>query len=237
MRILTVSILFFVVGCAAVVRSPVPVDETTRIGIVSLVGDVAKNKIWGTTIFGNADLSKSVTWGIDNYINEQIRNALSVYGVETIIVTDERDKEGLSADILDGLSRLTEDAIASLDALRDKYGVDIVIVAKEYKRGEGNSALFTEGYGITKYPNETFVHTNITIYSIEVFNRNFFYPARLDGYAFEGFARKMSDSRPDIIDKETGKVVLDSATERAVRRNIDLIVDWYFRDYPLVIQQ
>jgi hypothetical protein len=234
MRIILAFTLVALASCTAVVRSPVPLEPDTTVGIVSFVGDIAKNRTWGVTIFGNSDLSKQVDWEINNYLTSELQEKVTSYGMKSIIISNESDIQGLSGDTLDGLSRLRGEVISTMDQLKAKYGVDIIILAKEYRRGEGDSKLFTEGYGVTKYPNGTFIHTNITLYSIEIEYRNFFHPSRLDGYAFQGFAKRANDSRPGLIDKEGGLVLLDSTTRDKVKSNIDNILDWYFSQYPVV---
>lgn len=231
------SILFSLtlIACSAVVRSPVPITENTKVGIVSFVGDTAKSRTWGVTVFGNSDLSRDVDWGINEYLVNGIKSKLEGLGIKAIEITNYEDIQGLEGDTLDGLSRLRQEVISTMDQLREKYNVDIIILAKEYKRGEGNSALFTEGYGLTKYPDETFVHTNITLYSIEIDYRNMFLPSSLDGFAFQPFARKSPDNRNNVIDKETGTVLLNAETRSKVEQNIDQILDWYFVDYPVVL--
>lgn len=232
--IILMSIFISMASCTAVVRSPVPINEKTKVGIISFVGDTAKNRVWGVTAFGNAYLPKNVDWDINGYLNKKITDKVNFYGMNALVINNVKDIHGLKGETLDGLSRLRPEIITAMDALKVKYGVDIIIIAKEYNRGEGNSALFTEGYGVTKFPNETFIHTNITLYSIEIEYRNFFMPAKLDGYTFEGFARRSTDSRVNLIDSNSNSVVLDSATESRVKANIDSLVNWYFSGYPVI---
>lgn len=232
--ILSILISLGLLGCSAVVRSPVPINVDTKVGVVSFVGDTTKNRTWGTTVFGNSDLSKEVGWNINEYLVKGIQSKLGEIGMKSIEITSYEDIKGLEGDTLDGLSRLRPEVISTMDQLKKKYNVDIIILAKEYKRSEGNSELFTEGYGVTKYPDETFVHTNITLYSIETEYRNMFLPSGLDGVSFKPFARKSTDFRPDVIDKDAESVLLDSETQSKVKNNIDKLLDWYFTDYPVV---
>ena len=226
--------IFSLTSCSAVVRSPVPITDETTVGIISFVGATAKNRTWGISVLGNSDLSKPVDWDINRYLTSGIRGKVESLGMNAIEITDPNDIQALEGATLDGFSRLRPEVISAMDLLEEKYDVDIIILAKEYNRSEPTSALFTEGYGITKYPNETFIHTNITLYSIEIAYRNMFLPASLDGYAFQPFARRINDSRANLIDKDSETVMLDSETKGKVEQNIDELIDWYFRDYPVM---
>ena len=78
MRLLLALILSAsLMACSTVVRSPVTVTGDTKVGIISFVGDIAKNRTWGTTVAGNSDLSRAVDWNINRYLVSGIQAKIS----------------------------------------------------------------------------------------------------------------------------------------------------------------
>lgn len=231
MKILTFFFLIILAAHSDVYARTVKLQESSRIGVVNLVGDETKNCYWGVTAFGNFCEDIAVDWDIRGYIDEGIKRRIeNSSNYEVVIINDAADREAFQQPMLNAISRFTRNAKAALSEARKKYDIDILIWIVEGLDYTGGKYVY--GYGVHGWSDRSFIHSNISLHSIDLENTKLFFPSSL------GRSPKPLKGITEVpvlsyINKEEKSYRLDDSTKIIVQDLVDGSLDWYFSEFPV----
>ena len=228
-----VALLLLIILAAISVAhaEPVKLQEDSKIGVVNLVGDKTKNCYWGFTAFNNFCDEIAVDWDIRRYIDEGIKRRIEdSSNYEVVIISDDADRETFQQPMLNAISRFTRNAKVALSEARKKYDIDILIWVVEGLDYVGGKYVY--GYGVHGWSDRSFIHSNISLHSIDLANTKLFFPSSLgrSPKPLKGVAEVPVSS---YINKEEKSYKLDDSTKIMVQDLVDGSLDWYFSQYPV----
>lgn len=228
-----VTILFLIILAAGSVghAEPIKLQDDSKIGVVNLVGDETKNCYWGFTAFNNFCEEIAVDWDIRGYIDEGIKRRIeNSSNYEVVIINDAADREAFQQPMLNAISRFTRNAKVALSEARKKYDIDILIWIVEGLDYVGGKYVY--GYGVHGWSDRSFIHSNISLHSIDLKNTKLFFPSSLgrSPKPLKGITEVPVSS---YINKEEKSYKLDDSTKIKVQGLVDGSLDWYFSQYPV----
>lgn len=228
-----VTILFLItLAAGSVVHAElVKLQDDSKIGVVNLVGDETKNCYWGFTAFSNFCEEIAVDWNVRGYIDEGIKRRIEgSSNYEVVIINDDADRETFQQPMLNAISRFTRNAKVALSAARKKYDIDILIWIVEGLDYVGGKYVY--GYGVHGWSDRCFIHSNISLHSIDLENTKLFFPSSLgrSPKALKGITEVPVLS---CINKEEKSYKLDDSTKIIVQDLVNGSLDWYFSQYPV----
>lgn len=233
MKYLLILLSLYLTGCSVVPSNPTNLNHDAKIGVINLVGDKAQSNYWGITIFSNFSSSEQVDWSIREYIDEGIRARIegnSDYSV--VLIKDPSLIEDFRSPLLNSFSRFTANSKLNLSKVKEKYGVDILILVNEGLSYVGDE-MYANGYGVHGLRSEGFVHANVSIYSIDLRTQNLFFPATLNGISTKPLKGLKSVPLPDVVHKNDKSFILSSTVEKFTKELIDSSLNWYFSLFPV----
>lgn len=235
MKIIALLFTGILTACSTVPTEPVKLQEGSKIGVINLVGQEAKNNYWGLTIFENFNEIKTVDWGVREYIDKGIKRRIeNGSNYKVVIINDAPIREALQSSLLNSFNQVTQNAKTSLSEVKKKHDIDVVILVYE-AHGYVGGYLYTDGYGIHGLRNDGFIHANFSIYSIELEDYNLFFPTVMD--QLSKVTEPLHGIKPvpilRYIDKEEKSFNLSERVQRIIQDLIDVALDRYFSLLPI----
>jgi hypothetical protein len=229
--------MIFISGCVS--KRPINLNDMARIGVYSSVTDTTNNNIWDENTArtdGQIDIFFDVDWGIKKKIESSLSNAAEKRWSKKLIIIDEVEASLSAADHISyGFSSVYEKYIPALTEVKNKYSLDVLLIAKpSWRYYHGETPLYNKGIGVQSFEDGLSGHVAIDIFAIDLNTMKIIFPAVQDGITMKPFLRTPYVSSNDAeVNRETGEVIIKPAYMGKVFSEIDSIVNWYMKEVPI----
>jgi hypothetical protein len=174
--------------------------------------------------------------GYKEKIESSLSNAARKRWSKKLVVIDKIGANLGAADHISyGFSDVYEKYVAALTEVKNKYSLDVIIIAKpSWRYYHGETPLYNKGIGRQSFENSLSGHVAIDIFAIDLNTMKIIFPAVQDGITLKPFLRSLHVSSNDAkVNRRTSEVIIKPAYMDKVFYEIDSIVNRHMKEVPI----
>lgn len=231
------SIALLSAGC--VTKRPITLQDNAKIGVYASYQDITINNIWNKDTARRdkqKDILIEVEWGLKDKIeNALLKKAQQKWPLKITKIKHINANLGPSDAISYGFSSVYEHFIPAFKEVKDKNGIEVLILAKPaWRYYHAETPLYNKGIGIQSFQDGLSGHVGVDIFAIDLHTMTIIFPASQDGITMEPFIKNFDLTKIHAeVNRQTEQVVIHPAYKEKVFLEIDKITNWFINEVPI----